>query len=338
MKSNLNKFSAALLLVLTFVFSARAQQSERDAGIALYKQNNFGGAIASLKKATKLDSADAQSWYYLGLSYLKNDDMKSSIKAFQKASELKPQDASARVGLAYAHLLKNNTNEALAEARKAISLNPKLSEAYYIIGVVAARGDSYSVAYERSVEAIKLNPNLAAAYLLKTEALVASFIKQTGTVIKPKQARSEMLEEAAQSLEKYLSLSPASDESKFYLEYLESVRFFAGHYANPENQSPSNVDVEEKLPADSPPLKITYKPHANYSDRARNARISGTIELLVGFAVDGKVKHILVVKPLGYGLDIEAVKAARSIRFQPPTKNGKPVSTVRRVQYSFTIG
>jgi len=46
----------------------------------------------------------------------------------------------------------------------------------------------------------------------------------------------------------------------------------------------------------------------------------------------------LVVKPLGFGLDEEAVKAARKIKFQPATKDGKPVSIVKRVQYSFSIG
>lgn len=339
MKINLSNLSlAATVLVLTFVFSVFAQQTERERGVALYKQNDFGGAVASLKKATKADAADEQSWYYLGLAYLKNNETKSAIKALQKAVELKPGDAAARVGLAYAFLLRNNVNEAAEEARKAVQMNPKSSEAYYVSGVVASRYGSYAAAYDDADKAVKLNPNFAAAYLLKTEALIASFIKQTGTVMKPKQARGEMLDEAAQNLEKYLSLSPPNDETKFYAEYLESVKFFADHYNNSANQLPANTEIDAQPTADATPFKITSKPRANYTERARNARISGTIELIVGFAADGKVKHILVVKPLGYGLDQEAVKAARGIKFQPPVKDGKPVSTVRRVQYNFSIG
>jgi len=337
MKRKIFKLSVLYFLISSFVFAAFAQQNERDKGIELFKQNNYSGAIDSLKKATKIDSSDAQSWYYLGLSYMRKNETKNSIKAFQKAVELNPKDASARVSLGYAHLIKNDVNEAVKEARKSLELNPKISEAHYIIGVVASRNGSYSAAYERADEAIKLNPNLAAAYLLKTEALITSFIKQTGTVIKPKEAKSEMLAEAARSLEKYLSLSPANDESKFYQEYLESVKFFADYYGRPESVLPSSLDINAELPADATALKITYKPRADYTDRARNAGVSGVTELMVGFSADGTVKHILVVKPLGYGLDEQAVKAARKIKFQPTTKNGKPISVVRRVQYSFTI-
>jgi TonB family protein len=65
--------------------------------------------------------------------------------------------------------------------------------------------------------------------------------------------------------------------------------------------------------------------------------VTGTIRLLVGFAADSKVKHILVVKPLGYGLDEEAVRAARQIKFIPSAKDGKPISVVKTIEYSFSI-
>jgi TonB family protein len=337
MKRKFNKISVLCFLILSFVFSAFAQQTERDKGIELFKQNNFGGAIASLKKATKTDSSDAQSWYYLGLSYLKKNEPKNSIKAFQKAVELSPKDANARVGLAYAHLMKNNANEADQEARKSLELNPKISEAHYIIGVIGFRNGSYNLAYERAAKAIELNPNLAAAYLLKSESLISSFTQQAGTVVKPPNGRKEMLKEAAQDLEKYLNLLPANDKSKFYSEYLESVSFFAEYYNQPGNQLPKNLDAVEPT-TNTIPLKITYKPRALYTNEARSAGVSGTIELMVGFSADGTVKHILVVKPLGYGLDEEAVKAARKIKFQPSMKDGKPISIVKRVQYSFSIG
>ena len=51
----------------------------------------------------------------------------------------------------------------------------------------------------------------------------------------------------------------------------------------------------------------------------------------------GKVTHLIVIKPLGYGLDEEAVKAAKAIRFEPFMRDGKPVSVVKRIEYSFTI-
>jgi TonB family protein len=61
------------------------------------------------------------------------------------------------------------------------------------------------------------------------------------------------------------------------------------------------------------------------------------VRLLVGFSADGTVRHILIVKPLGFGLNEQAVRAARGIKFEPATKDGKPVSVVKQVEYSFSI-
>lgn len=59
--------------------------------------------------------------------------------------------------------------------------------------------------------------------------------------------------------------------------------------------------------------------------------------LAVVFSFDSKIKHILILKGLGYGLDREAVRAAQNIAFKPESENGKPVSVVKQVQYSFAI-
>jgi outer membrane biosynthesis protein TonB len=45
----------------------------------------------------------------------------------------------------------------------------------------------------------------------------------------------------------------------------------------------------------------------------------------------------MVVKPLSHGLNEEAVRAARAIKFNPATKDGKPVSVVKQIEYSFSI-
>ncbi len=47
--------------------------------------------------------------------------------------------------------------------------------------------------------------------------------------------------------------------------------------------------------------------------------------------------NIIPVKGLGYGLDEQAINAARKITFEPPTHDGKPVSVVKKVAFTFTI-
>ncbi|MEP6903984.1 MAG: energy transducer TonB, partial [Actinomycetota bacterium] len=77
---------------------------------------------------------------------------------------------------------------------------------------------------------------------------------------------------------------------------------------------------------------------ANYTDQARRAKVTGKIVIAVLFAANGKVTQTIIIKPLGYGLDEEAVRAAKGIKFEPLVKNGKPVSVVKIVEYGFSIG
>jgi hypothetical protein len=57
--------------------------------------------------------------------------------------------------------------------------------------------------------------------------------------------------------------------------------------------------------------------------------------LEVLFGSDGAVKHALVVRGLGFGLDEEALKAARGIEFKPGEVDGQPVSMWMGVEILF---
>jgi TonB family protein len=65
--------------------------------------------------------------------------------------------------------------------------------------------------------------------------------------------------------------------------------------------------------------------------------VQGTITVAALFGSNGKVLNVLLIKRLGYGLDEQAISAARAIRFEPQQKDGKAVSVVRLVSYTFNI-
>ena len=328
------KFFSISLAVLLFcgVLSA---QTDRDRGLQLYKSGNFNAALDALKKAAKTDPADFQSWCYLGLTYLKQGEVKDSIKALNKAAQLGPNEPTVHVGLGYAYLLQNKLPAAQAAADRALKLEPKTAEAHYVYGVVNYRNASYAGAYERANQAIALEPNFPMAYLLKAQTLVVSFVQQSNTAIKPVSSRYGLLKEAEESLAKYLSLSPPSEETKFYTEYLESIRFFSDYYNAPAYKPPPRTDGVGD--GGITPLKILSKPRAPFTDSARRAGVDGTTRLLVGFSANGTVTHVLVIKPLSHGLSESAVRAARRIKFEPATRDGKPISVVRQIEYNFMI-
>jgi tetratricopeptide (TPR) repeat protein len=84
-------------------------------------------------------------------------------------------------------------------------------------------------------------------------------------------------------------------------------------------------------------VEITYKPRVNYTEEARSNGVRGRVKLAVEFGADGTIKTIFPFQRLFYGLTENSVEAARNIRFKPALKDGKPVSTVSIVEYTFEI-
>ncbi len=83
-------------------------------------------------------------------------------------------------------------------------------------------------------------------------------------------------------------------------------------------------------------LMVT-KPTPNYSDKARAAQVSGTVALTMVLTATGEIADIKVVDGVGHGLDEEAIRVAKLIRFLPAELDGKVVSQRVRVEYNFNI-
>lgn len=84
-------------------------------------------------------------------------------------------------------------------------------------------------------------------------------------------------------------------------------------------------------------MNIISKPRANYTDAARQNNVQGTISLRVVFNANGTIGSVSPVNSLPYGLTEKAIAAAKSITFEPATRNGQAVAVTKVVQYTFTI-
>ena len=76
-----------------------------------------------------------------------------------------------------------------------------------------------------------------------------------------------------------------------------------------------------------------------YTAAAMDAHIEGTVGLAVVVLADGKVSEVMVTQSLDkeYGLDTQAVEAARQWLFKPGTKDGKPVTVRVALEMTFTL-
>jgi TonB family protein len=81
--------------------------------------------------------------------------------------------------------------------------------------------------------------------------------------------------------------------------------------------------------------KPIYMPFPEYSNDARLNGITGDVTLIIVIGEDGRVVDAKVLRPLGYGLDQQAIKTVKKWRFQPATFQGKQVKIQIPVVISF---
>jgi TonB family protein len=110
--------------------------------------------------------------------------------------------------------------------------------------------------------------------------------------------------------------------------------------------SDSKPREEKESPLSGPALKVggdvsppilVYTTTAEYSDEARKAHVQGEVLLSIIVDIDGRPKSIAVIRPLGHGLDEEAIRAVRQWRFKPSQKNGQPVPVQMNIQVNFNL-
>lgn len=85
--------------------------------------------------------------------------------------------------------------------------------------------------------------------------------------------------------------------------------------------------------------RIVREVKPQYTADAMRAKVQGTVLLECVVLADGTVGRIDVVRSLDptFGLDLEAVKAARQWRFQPGTRFGEPVNVLVTIELTFTL-
>jgi len=329
--------------------SAFAQQppqaNVKERGIELYHKGAFSEAVVALKEAVKKQQGDYDAWYFLAFSLHRVGEIRDARKAIEKARSLRPDFAPVYTAMAFMQLLDNDDKGAVKNAEKAVALDPKNFESFYIAGVALLRQKQAAEALTRAEEALKIKNDYAEALLLKTEALMGMFTQERAKFIGSLDQRGEnksssdadaevkrrpyysLLKPASESLEAYLKLKPERFGQSFWSEQLEAIRFYA-RWAEGSDKSvaPATRDLRPT---------ILYREKAQYTDAARAAGISGTVALLVVFADDGTIKHIMVTQGLSHGLTERSIEAARKIRLTPAMRDGKPISTIGSLEYTF---
>jgi TonB family protein len=85
------------------------------------------------------------------------------------------------------------------------------------------------------------------------------------------------------------------------------------------------------------PPKLLKHPNPEFNAAARALHFTGETIIRLQVGVDGKPTHIRIVRPIGLGLDEQAVQAVSQYVFAPATQNGAPVAVELTVAVNFQI-
>ena len=180
-------------------------------------------------------------------------------------------------------------------------------ELHYLLGLVMLRQGDAEGAIAEAVRAAALNPRFAPARKLLGDAYL----------MKKDYRRSE------KALKRYLASVRGQTEETEIKERIEAMRSLGR--AKPEKSVQKPI-IRPRI----------YKiPHPGYTLEALRYKVEGAVRLEVLLGSDGAVKHALVVRGLGFGLDEEALKAARGIEFKPGEVDGQSVSMWMGVEILF---
>jgi TonB family protein len=83
--------------------------------------------------------------------------------------------------------------------------------------------------------------------------------------------------------------------------------------------------------------RVIERQEPQFSDEARRAKLQGTILLIAVVGEDGRPRDVRVIRPLGFGLDENAIDAVKQWRFEPGTRDGKPVTVKSTIEVSFRL-
>jgi TonB family protein len=84
-----------------------------------------------------------------------------------------------------------------------------------------------------------------------------------------------------------------------------------------------------------PTLRTRVEP--KYTEAARKAQLEGTVLLSIVINEDGIPEQISIINSLGMGLDESAKDCVAKWRFNPATKDGRPVRSIAKVEVNFVL-
>ena len=97
-----------------------------------------------------------------------------------------------------------------------------------------------------------------------------------------------------------------------------------------------DIKLTKQVSDDLKPEVIRKRP-ARYTEAARQNNTTGKVWVAIEYGADGVIGFVLPYETLPFGLTESSIGAAMGVQFKPAMKDGKPVTTIGVLEYSFMI-
>ncbi len=290
-----------------------------------------------------------------GWALLRGGKIDAAIRVFREHNESQGgRCADCLLGLAAAYNRKGDHKASIRAAREVLTLTEDpavLSQAYNFLGVGLfaggkAKGKSLAEA-ERSFRAVlELTPEAAnVARVNLAEVLWARVAEAPHRAEPVAEIRRLLLDYLAREPEGPLArparrmlcgseactpLPAVADTRKLDQGEIPWIQPFGSA------GSSQGEDIAEITEEVQPPRKV-FTPHPRYTQAARKARHQGTVVLQAVIDEAGKVIEVEPLQGLLFGLTEATVETVRSWRFEPASRQGKPLKVWYRATVSFSL-
>jgi tetratricopeptide (TPR) repeat protein len=129
--------------------------------VAYVYKKKYDAAIENLQKALIKDKNHVESWNLIGLAYEAQKDYDNALEYLKKAIEIDPAYSPGWYNIGNVYKQKKEFDKAIENYNKATELNPDFAEAWFSMGCTYFDNKDYHKAIQNLEKAISLDPNLA---------------------------------------------------------------------------------------------------------------------------------------------------------------------------------
>ncbi len=287
----------------------------------------------------------------LANTYSRVERMPEAVKLYEAIVQKWPSAIEPQQDLVTLYLRLKRVEDAARLATQATQQFSQAAAAWEAMGSVYEQQDKLVEAYQAYDTALKLRPattaRLAPLYTIGYSAILARNYPLAMQCYQWVLQVNATDADALFRLGRLYALTGRKKEAEDLQKLLKKQDKDLANQLSKEIGKPDKIEQEFVNTcagsSDDPAAPLTLRPRilsqekAHYTDLARSNRVQGTVVLNMIFAADARITGLRVVRGLPDGLNEEAAKAAKKIRFRPACKNGKPVSVRMSVEFTFNL-